>query len=87
MVVRCGKVLSDSHLLAVIVPKDCTDRLQPLNLSVNKAVNDKLRQSFTACYASKVKHEIESGICVQDGWVATRLSVMKVLKAKWLVST
>ena len=36
-------LLSFSHLLAIKVPSNCTDRLEPLHLSVNKAVKDKLR--------------------------------------------
>ena len=81
------RLLSDSHLLPIKVPSNCTDRLQPLDLSVNKAVKNKLRQCFSAWYASQVKHQIESEISVQDVRVDTRLSIMKEIEAKWIVST
>ena len=40
---------------------NCTDRLQPLDLSVNKPVKDLMRQKFRSWYANKVKEELEAG--------------------------
>ena len=83
---HCGeevqRLLSDSHLLPIKVPSNCTDRLQPLDLSVNKAVKNRLRQCFSAWYASQVKHQIESEISVQDVRVDTTLSIMKETSGK-----
>ena len=79
-------LLAENHFLAVKVPNNCNDRLQPLDLSVNKAVKDRLRYSFTSWYASQVTLQIESGKSIQDVRVDTRLSIMKELEAKWIVS-
>jgi len=59
------------------------DRLQPLELSVNKAAKDFLRKEFREWYARKV--------CVQlDGAhnepVDLRLSILKPLGAEWITS-
>ena len=69
-------IMSENHLISVRVPNNCTDRLQPLDLIVNKAIKDRLRQSFTDWYACQVKLQIESGKSIQDLRVDTRLSVM-----------
>ena len=79
-------LLSENHFLAVKVPNNCTDQLQPLDLSVNKAVKGRLRHSCTSWYAFQVMHQIESGKSIQDVRVNTRLSDMKKLEAKWITS-
>ena len=79
-------LLSENHLISVRVPNNCTDRLQPLDLSVNKAVKDRFRQSFTDWYACQAKLQIESGKNIEDLRVDTRLSIMKELEAIWIVS-
>ena len=47
-------LLSENHLISVRVPNNCTDRLQPLDVNVNKAIKDRLRQSFTDWYACQL---------------------------------
>jgi len=47
--------LLDSHNInVVLIPPNCTDRLQPLDLSVNKAAKDFLRKKFREWYARQV---------------------------------
>lgn len=53
--------LSENHILHIFVPAKCTDRLQPLDVSVNKAVKDRLRQSFREWYADQVKVQMGDG--------------------------
>ena len=45
--------LSENNIKVVYVPACCTDRLQPLNVSVQKAVKNRLRQSFEDWYADE----------------------------------
>lgn len=40
------ELLESNHILLVLVPSNCTDRLQPLDLSVNKPAKDHLRKKF-----------------------------------------
>ena len=39
------KIIDDKNINAVIIPANCTYRLQPLDLSVNKAVKTFLRKA------------------------------------------
>ena len=43
----------------VLIPKTCMDRLQPMDLSVNKPFKAHLKQSFHTWYTSQIKKEIE----------------------------
>ena len=68
------------------IPSNCTDRLQPVDVSVNKPLKSHLRNNFTRWYASQVQEQLEKGTSIEEVKVDLRLSVMKELEAKWLVS-
>lgn len=40
------KLLEDHNIYVVIVPENCTNRLQPLDVSVNKSIKAFLNQKF-----------------------------------------
>ena len=44
--------LKKHGIMYVLIPKTCADRLQPMDLSVNKPFNDRLKQSFQTWYVS-----------------------------------
>ena len=50
--------LSENNIKVVYVPACCTDRLQPLNVSVQKAVKNGLRQSFEDWYADEIVKQL-----------------------------
>jgi hypothetical protein len=56
-------LLLENNLLPVIaiVPSNCTDLLQPLDLSVNKPLKDHLRSSFQTWYSEQVSKQLEEG--------------------------
>ena len=58
--------LAANHIIIIEVPSNCTDRLQPLDLSVNKPIKDSLKTKFQAWYVCR-KHSptAESPICHQ----------------------
>ena len=78
--------LSESHILLVFVPANCTDRLQPLDLSVNKPFKNELRQHFVEWYSSSVAKELKSGKSVNDINIGFQMSVVKPLSANWFIS-
>ena len=75
--------LDSNDINVILIPPNCTDRLQPLDVSVNKPVKEFLHQKFHSWYAES--------ICTQLGGTTAkvpidlRLSVVKPLGAKWLV--
>ena len=79
-------LLSEKHLYPVLVPNNCTDQLQPIDLSVNKPFKDHLRKKFTAWYADKVKNQLDKGVQLKDCKVDLRLLIMKEVEAMWMVS-
>ena len=79
-------VLESHNIVYVFVPDNCTDRLQPLDVSVNKPVKDHLRSKFRSWYADEVSKELEKGKKPEDVTVDTRMSVVKEISAKWIVS-
>ena len=48
------KKLEDNNILYVTVPTNCTDRLQPLELSANKPAKDFLRSKFQQWYRTEI---------------------------------
>lgn len=40
------KLLEDNHVSMVLVPPNCTDKLQPLDISINKPMKDALKDQF-----------------------------------------
>lgn len=67
----------------VIVPPNCTDRLQPLAVSVNKAAKEFLRSQFQAWYAEKVASQVQRGKTFTP--VDLKLSIVKPVGAKWMI--
>ena len=76
------KRLEDNNILYVVIPANCTDRLQPLDLSVNKPAKDFMKSKFQEWYGNIVCSQLEKGI---EETVDLRLSVMKPLTAQWTI--
>ena len=50
-------VLEKHNISFVKIPPNCTDKLQPLDVSVNKSMKNEMRSKFQLFYASEVKVE------------------------------
>ena len=75
-------LLSTNNIHCAIVPGNCTDRLQPLDVSVNKSAKDFLREKFQTWYSDQVCSNLDDG---KDTGVDLKMSVVKPLGAEWLI--
>ena len=75
-------LLMENNIHFVHMPPNCTDRLQPLDISVNKPCKDFMRNKFIEWYSLKVCEASENieNPCPQ---IDLRLSTMKPLGAQW----
>ena len=80
---RILSLLASNNIYIAIVPGNCTDRLQPLDVSVNKSVKEYLRGKFQAWYSEQIRSLLNSG--ASDVAVDLKMSIMKPLGAKWLM--
>ena len=65
-----------------MVPPNYTDLLQQLDVSVNKAVKNFLRQQFENWYATQVFQQFKRG---DNSAVDLKMSVVKPLGAQWII--
>ena len=77
------QLLEENDIDFVIIPANCTDRLQPLDLSFNKAAKMFLRSRFQDWFAQQVAAQKRGEKPVEP--VDLRLSMMKPLGAQWMV--
>lgn len=77
-------ILEENNLVYQHITSGCTDKLQPLDISVNKSAKSYLRENFSNWYAEKVKQQLDEGKQACEVQVDMRLSVMKELSARWL---
>lgn len=54
-------LLEASNIDVVLIPANCTDRLQPLDVSVKKAAKNFMRDCFQSLYADQIKQQITNG--------------------------
>ena len=74
------KILELNNIMVVDVPANCTGKLQPMDLSVNKPIKDHMRSSFHKWYAHQVKSQNGNHEPVD-----LRLSLLKPLGARWFI--
>lgn len=83
-------LLEDHNIHVCLLPPNTTDRLQPMDISVNKPVKDFLKRQFDEWYSEQVYAQLEGEDAsdldaaeVQP--VNLGLPALKELGAKWLV--
>jgi len=78
-------LLVANNIIIVDVPPNCTGLLQPLDLSVNKAIKDSLKSKFQTWYADRITMQLMANADKVIKPVDLHLAIMKPLSAKWLV--
>ena len=76
------QILDNNDINVLLIPPNCTDRLQPLDISINKAVKEFLRGKFQKWYAQEVCSQFQSGERIQ---IDLRMSVVKPLGLQWMI--
>ena len=76
------ELLEQNNIDIVFVAANCTSWLQPLDVSVNKAVKNFMRDEFQRWYAEQIQQQVHNNIKTA---VDLRLSIVKPFSAKWFV--
>ena len=79
------ELLELNNIDVIFIPANCTDRLQPLDVSVNKPAKAYLRSQFQEWYAKQVCEQLEDEP-ENKKMIDLRLSIMKPLGARWLMN-
>ena len=79
-------LLEENKIFRVVVPNNCTDLFQPLDLSVNKPFKDKLRRGFCDWYSQEVAKHLTNGCQADKIQIDTRMSIVKELSCRWIMS-
>ena len=79
-------MLKENHIISVLIPPNCTDKLQPMDVSINKPVKHGMRTRFQTWYASEVQKQLKE-VPVDNVNVSVAASVVKPLSARWIIST
>jgi len=56
------KLLDENNVSVVLIPPNCTDRLQPLDVSVNKSAKEFLRRKLHAWYTENICAQLEGSL-------------------------
>ena len=78
------QLLGENQIDTLLIPASCTNRLQPLDVSVNKSAKEFLRKKFQLWYSEQVCSQLEEE-SDEVKPVDLHLSIVKPLGAKWLM--
>lgn len=81
---QVNALLGKHHVRVVIVPANCTDKLQPLDISINKPFKDEMKKRFQLWYASEVQEQLKESKSVK---VDVSMAAVKHRSANWIIST
>ena len=76
-------LLNGQNIIPMQLPPNCTDKLQPLDISINKPMKDHSKAKFQQWYANEVSKQFET-IPVNQVKVDVSLSVVKG-SVNWII--
>lgn len=79
-------LLEENNIVSVQIPPNCTDKLQPMDISVNKPMKNGLRTRFQTWYASEIQKQLKV-VPLDEVQVSVTASSIKPHSAKWIIST
>lgn len=59
------ETLEKENIGWVKIPPNCTDKLQPMDITVNKSMKTQMRNNFHSYYAKEVQTKILSGVPIE----------------------
>ena len=82
-----SNLLEENNIHVCLLPANTTDRLQPIDLTVNKPTKDFLKRCFGDWYAEQIQRQLEENDIESTALqpINLGLPMMKELGAKWMV--
>ena len=80
-------ILQSHNIIAVQVAPNCTDKLQSLDVSLNKPMKDEMKRRFQLWYAEGVQKQLQDHVPLDQVKVEMPQSVMKAKSANWMISS
>ncbi len=85
---KISELLEDHNIHMAFIPLNTTDKLQPMDVSVNKPAKDFLKRKFEAWYSNQVMQQLH-GVEDIDSFELTPVDLsygrVKELSATWIV--
>lgn len=79
-------LLEKHNIVAIQVPANCTDKLQPIDVSINKPVKDEMKKRFQRWYADEVQKQLKD-VKLEDVKVNLTTAAIKCKSADGIIST
>ena len=81
------ELLRSNNIRYVVVPANCTDKLQPMDLAINKPLKDAMKRKFQTWLSKEMQQQLSSNISVNNVKIDFRMSIIKPKSASWLMSS
>ena len=81
------QTLQSNDIQFVAVPANCTDKLLPMDLAINKPLKDAMKKKFQTWYAKEMQQQLGTNTSLNNVKIDFRMSVIKPKSASWLMSS
>ena len=78
-------LLEKHNIIAVQVPVNCTDKLQPMDIVINKPVKDEMKKKFQYWYAAEVQKQLKE-VPLGEVKVDMAAATIKTKNTNWIIS-